>query len=152
MPARAISKSTNAWFQGLKPGITESTHQTVIENDIDVAVVVSDGTDAAALAELLADDCARDILIETKTDPCSVSELSARIEASEPTIYRRLDQLQQHDLVSEEIQPVTDGKNYKVYQAQLHSVTLELTDNGFESTVSRRERMADRFTRFVEHK
>ncbi|OYR58165.1 ArsR/SmtB family transcription factor [Halorubrum halodurans] len=113
---------------------------------------MSNGTDTAALAELLGDDCAREILIETKTDPCSVSELSARLEASEPTIYRRLDQLQQHDLVSEEIRPVTDGKNYKVYQAQLHSVTLELTDEGFESTVSRRERMSDRFTRFVEHK
>ncbi len=114
--------------------------------------MVSDGTDAAALTDLLADDCARHILIETKNDPCSASELSARIDASEPTIYRRLERLQQHDLVSEEIRPVTDGKNYKVYQAQLHSVTLELTDENFEITVSRRERMADRFTRFVENR
>ena len=113
---------------------------------------MSDGTDTAALTDLLADDCARYILIETKNDPCSASELSTRLDASEPTIYRRLERLQRHDLVSEEIQPVTDGKNYKVYQAQLHSVTLELTDEGFETTVSRRARMADRFTRFVEHR
>ncbi len=121
-------------------------------NGIDVADVVSDGSDAATLAALLADDCARHILIETRTDPCSASELSTRLDASEPTIYRRLERLREHDLVSEEIKPVTDGKNYKVYQAQLHSLTLELTDEGFETTVARRERMADRFTRFVENR
>jgi predicted transcriptional regulator len=136
----------------VKPGTTETRHRTVIENEIDVADVVSDGTDAAALADLLADDCARHILIETKNDPCSASELSARLDTSEPTIYRRLERLRKHDLVSEEIRPVTDGKNYKVYRARLHRVTLELTDEGFESTVSRRERMADRFTRFVENR
>lgn len=117
-----------------------------------MADVVSDRSDAATLADLIADDCARHILIETKNDPCSASELSTRLDTSEPTIYRRLERLQQHDLVSEEIRPVTDGKNYKVYQAQLHSVRLELTDEGFEIAVSRRERMADRFTRFVENR
>ena len=117
-----------------------------------MGVVVADGSDAAELADLLADDCARQILIETKNDPCSASELSTRLDRSEPTIYRRLERLREHDLVSEEIQPVTDGKNYNVYQAQLHSLTLELTDEGFEITVSRRERMADRFTRFVENR
>lgn len=144
--------SVTAWFQRLKPGTTDTTHRTVIENQIDVAVVVSDGTDAAVLADLLADDCARQILIETRNDPCSASELSRRLDTSEPTVYRRLERLRKHDLVSEEIRPVTHGKNYKVYQAQLHSVTLELTDEGIESTVSRRERMADRFTRFVENR
>ncbi|MDZ5811634.1 winged helix-turn-helix domain-containing protein [Halorubrum sp. AD140] len=113
---------------------------------------MSDGPDAAVLADLLADDCARRILIETKNDPCSASELSRRLDTSKPTVYRRLKRLREHDLISEEIQPVTDGKNYKVYQAQLHSVRLELTDEGFEITVSRRERMADRFTRFVENR
>ncbi|MFC5136201.1 MULTISPECIES: ArsR/SmtB family transcription factor [Haloferacaceae] len=113
---------------------------------------MSDGTDAAGLADLLADDCARRILIETKNGPCSASELSKRLDTSEPTVYRRLERLRKYDLISEEIQPVTDGKNYKVYQAQLHSLTLTLTDEGFEITVSRRERMADRFTCFVENR
>jgi predicted transcriptional regulator len=136
----------------VKPGTTDTNTQTDIEDESYVSVVVSEESDAAALAALLADDCARHILIETKNDPCSASELSTRIETSEPTVYRRLERLQTHDLVSEEIRPVTDGKNYRVYEAQLHSVTLELTDQGFETTVSRRERMADRFTRFVENK
>lgn len=113
---------------------------------------MSDGSDTAALADLLADDYARRILIETKNEACSASELGTRLDTSEPTIYRRLERLREHELVSEEIRPVTDGKNYKVYQAQLKSVSLELTEDGFEVTVSRRERMADRFTRFVENK
>lgn len=113
---------------------------------------MSNGTDAAELADIIADDCARHILIETKNNPCSASELSRRLDMSEPTIYRRLERLRKHDLISEEIRPVTDGNNYKVYRAQIHSVTLELTDEGFESDVSLRERMADRFTRFVENR
>lgn len=146
-----MPKSATAWLQWLKLAGIDTRHRTVIENERNGTVVVPDGTDAVALADLIADDCARQILIETKDDPRSASELSTRLDASEPTIYRRLQRLQQQDLVSEEIRPVTDGKNYRVYKAQLNSVTLELTDEGFEVTVSRRERMADRFTRFVEN-
>jgi len=113
-------------------------------------VAVSDVPESAALAELLADDCARHILIETKREPCSAAELSTRTDVSEPTVYRRLERLGEHDLIAEEIEPVTDGKNYSVYRAQLDGVSLDLTEDGFEVTVSRRERMADRFTRLVE--
>lgn len=111
---------------------------------------MSDSHDVAALADLLADDCARQILVETKGSACSAAELSERTGSSEPTVYRRLERLRDADLVAEEVQVVTDGKNYSVYRAQLDGVELDLTDDGFEVTVSRRERMADRFTRLVE--
>jgi hypothetical protein len=41
-------------------------------------------------------------------------------------------------------------KNYKLYQTELNGIKLNLSEDGFEITVSRRERMADRFTKFVE--
>lgn len=112
--------------------------------------MVSDPPDAATLAALLADDCARRILVETKGEPCSAAELSDRTGASEPTVYRRLERLREHDLVAEEIRPVPDGKNYRVYRARLDGVELDLTEDGFIIDVSRRERMADRFTKLVE--
>lgn len=76
----------------------------------DIPVAVSDVLESAALAKLLDDDCARRILIETKREPCSANELSIRNDVSEPTVYRRLERLEEHGLIAEEIEPVTDGK------------------------------------------
>jgi predicted ArsR family transcriptional regulator len=111
---------------------------------------VSDVRDPEALADLLGDECARTILVETRKGPRSAAELSDSAGVSEPTVYRRLERLREYDLVTEDIQPVTDGKNYKRYRTELDGIELELTEEGFEIAVSRRSRMADRFTRFVE--
>lgn len=111
---------------------------------------VSDVPDAAELGDLLADDCARRILVETKREACSAAELSDRTGTSEPTVYRRLERLRGHGLVAEEVRPVTDGKNYSVYRARLDGVEIDLDEDGFAVSIARRERMADRFTRIVE--
>jgi predicted ArsR family transcriptional regulator len=111
---------------------------------------VSDVRDPEALAELLGDECARTILVEAKREPRSAAELSERAGVSESTVYRRLDRLREYDLVTADIQPVTDGKDYKLYRTRLDGIELDLDESGFEVTVSRRESMTDRFTRFVE--
>jgi DNA-binding transcriptional ArsR family regulator len=123
---------------------------TAIGRTGDGVSAVSDVRDPDALADLLGDDCARTILVEAKKQPRSAAELSDRVGVSEPTVYRRLDRLREYDLVAEEIQPVTDGKNYKVYRTRLDGIELDLGEDGFEITVTRRERMADRFARFIE--
>lgn len=106
--------------------------------------------DLAPVAALLADDCARTILEETAATPHSVAELDERCGASRPTIYRRLEQLEAQDLVDVQTRPDDAGHHYKVYRAALDRVVVELTDDGFELRLARRDRMADRFTRFVE--
>lgn len=111
---------------------------------------MSDVRDPEALADLLGDDCARTILAEAKKEPRSAAELSERAGVSEPTVYRRLERLREYDLVTEDIQPVTDGKNYRRYRTTLEGIDLDLGEDGFEITVSRSERITDRFTRFVE--
>ena len=111
---------------------------------------MSDVRDPEALADLLGDECARTILVEAKRGPRSAAELSDVAGVSEPTVYRRLERLREYDLVTEDIQPVTDGKNYKLYRTELDGIELDLSEEGFEITVSRRERMVDRFTQFVE--
>lgn len=108
-----------------------------------------DPPDTETIGELLADDCARTILVETKDEPCSAAQLSERAEVSEPTVYRRLERLREHDLVDEEIEPVTDGKNYKTYRARLDGIDIDLDPDGFTTDIRRREGMADRFTRIV---
>jgi predicted transcriptional regulator len=123
---------------------------TYIGGTRDESGTVPDVRDPEALADLLGDECARTILVEAKREPQSAAELSDRAGVSEPTVYRRLERLRDYDLVTEDIQPVTDGKNYKLYRTELDGIELDLSEDGFEITMSRRERMTDRFTQFVE--
>ncbi|PSQ22941.1 transcriptional regulator [Halobacteriales archaeon QS_8_65_32] len=81
---------------------------------------MSDDRDVAAIATLLADECTR------------------------------LDEFGEHDLIVERLQLDADGHHYKVYSATLDRVAISLTDEGFDCRLTRRERMADRFTQFVE--
>jgi predicted transcriptional regulator len=108
------------------------------------------GDDLDAIADLLEDDCAQTILTETKEGPVPASELTERCEASRATVYRRLDDLSEHGLVAERTEPDADGHHRTVYRATLDRVVVELTADGFEVTVTRRDRAADRFTDFVE--
>lgn len=103
-----------------------------------------------AIASLLADECTQTILTETVIEPMSADELSERCEASPQTVYRRLDRLVDYDLVEEYLQPDSGGHHYKVYSATLDSVVVSLSPEGFELSVSHRDRMADRFTQFID--
>lgn len=114
-------------------------------------VIDVDGTaDVETVAGLLADDCARTILEATATEPMSAEELSDRCDVSTPTVYRRLETLREQDLIDERTHPDEDGHHYKEYAARLDRIVVELTDDGFRLRLTRRDRMADRFTRFVE--
>ncbi|MCU4926509.1 helix-turn-helix domain-containing protein [Halobacteria archaeon AArc-dxtr1] len=106
--------------------------------------------DAGAIGAVLADDVARAILVHTQTDALSASALADRCEVSEVTIYRRLETLREHDLVTEATVPDRDGHHYKTYRANLHRLTVALTDDGFSLDVERRETPADRFTTLIE--
>lgn len=104
------------------------------------------------IATLLEDETVRTILTETSTEPMSATTLSERCGVSEPTIYRRLDDLREHDLIEERTEPDLHGGHHtKVYTPRLERVTITLADGQLESQVERRqETMADRFTELVE--
>lgn len=111
---------------------------------------MSDEIDVATLGSVLADDCARTIMEATAREPQSAAELGAQCEASKTTVYRRLAELEDHGLVEVRQRPDTDGHHHKVYAATLDHVGIDLTDDGIDLSLSRRDRMAERFTRFVE--
>lgn len=109
-----------------------------------------DDEEIRSIASLLADECTQTILSETVTEPMSADELSQICEASPQTVYRRLDDLLEYDLVEEELQPDSEGHHYKIYTATLDSADFTLGPDGFELSISHRDRMADRFTQFVD--
>lgn len=109
-----------------------------------------DDEEVRLIASLLADECTQTILTETVTEPMSADELSEVCDVSPQTVYRRLEELAEQNLIEEDLQPDPEGNHYKVYTATLDRVAVELTPDGFELQVSRRDRMADRFTQFID--
>lgn len=95
--------------------------------------------DAGDLLVLLEDEYARDILIATRDTSLSAPTLADELDASRSTIYRRVERLQNHDLleVSQQLDP--DGHHREVYRARLERVTFKLTSDGFTVAVDRTE-------------
>lgn len=112
---------------------------------------MSEECDAATIGRFLEDSVARTILIETSTQPMSAHELSERCDASTPTIYRRLEDLRECDLLVERTQVDPEhGHHRTVYRTNLQQITVRLHDGEMELEVTRREDMADRFTQLIE--
>lgn len=106
--------------------------------------------DVRGISALLADETTQQMLIETTTKPMSADELSDACGVSPQTVYRRLEDLKAYDMVEEEVKIGDDGHHYKVYAATLDRVVIKLTSDGFSIDLSLRQRMAARFTQFVD--
>lgn len=112
--------------------------------------MTTDG-ELSEIAELLDDPYARDILAETSIEPMSAKMLSERCDASLPTIYRRIEHLQEHDLLTSQQQLAPDGNHYKMYVARLDRVAIDLTNGTYNVEITRtKHEAADRFSDLVE--
>jgi DNA-binding transcriptional ArsR family regulator len=99
--------------------------------------------DAETLFDVFERETARKILALTSVEPMSAQALAERTEESEPTIYRRLDVLEEYGLVSERTNTDADGNHYSVYETNLESVCFELKDGGFTIDVTYRNELVD---------
>jgi predicted transcriptional regulator len=111
---------------------------------------MADEGDLETIAGLLEDETARRILAKTSSEPMTVNELATHLDASKPTIYRRIEQLQNHDLVSATIRPTDAGPQEKVFRATFDRLVVSLDDGTYSYDIERTERMADRLRRFVD--
>ena len=112
---------------------------------------MSEEPDLEAVAALIEDETARRILTEISSQPMSASDLSERCDASKPTVYRRLDDLRQCDLLEETTKPdPSGGHHHTLYATNLDRIVVEVGDGSLRLEIDRRETMADRFTRLVE--
>lgn len=87
--------------------------------------------------DVLSDEYAREILAATSVKPMSAQQLADECEMSEPTVYRRIDRLQEYDLLGERTEIRDDGNHHSVYTAALSALSLELADGTFEAIVER---------------
>jgi len=111
---------------------------------------VSEECDLEAIAGILEDESTRTILAETSVQPLSASELADCVDASKPTVYRRIERLERYDLVESRTRPDADGHHHQVYAATFDRLTVDLVDGEYEFELERTEPMADTFTRLIE--
>jgi len=106
--------------------------------------------DPDAVFDLLDDEYARTILVATYREPKSAEALAEACDASESTVYRRVERLKDQRLLDADQRIDPDGHHHEVYAASVQRVTVELTGDGIEIDVDRDEDAVDRFTRLYE--
>ena len=112
---------------------------------------MSEECDVETIGSLLEDPTVRTILTETSREPMSATTLSERCTASQPTVYRRLEDLRECELLVERTQPDPEGGHHRtVYTTNLRRIAVDLEDGTLHLRIERREDMADRFTRLIE--
>jgi chromosome segregation and condensation protein ScpB len=109
------------------------------------------GSEQKELLALLDDEYARTIIVETYQEPCSANRLSEICDADPSTVYRRIDRLQDRRLLEAKQRLDPDGHHYKIYEARLEHVGIDVTNGGLKiDTEYVEEEAADTFTRLYE--
>ncbi|MFC7138041.1 ArsR/SmtB family transcription factor [Halobaculum litoreum] len=113
---------------------------------------MDDADSLASVAEVLADPYARAILAAASEERVDAATLAERLDADPSTVYRRLERLEAHGLVTSRVQPRSDGHHYQVYRTRLRRVTVDLEDGEYRVSVEREEPTdpADRLTDLFE--
>lgn len=108
---------------------------------------VSEEPDPDDLFALLDDEYARAILTATSKRPMSAKTLSEEIDASLPTIYRRIERLRDSGLIEERPAFQREGRHYGVFEARLERIDVKLDDGELIVSVEIEPTdPADRFT------
>ena len=106
--------------------------------------------DPEAILDVVHDDYAREILKHVSGEPQSGPELIETIDASKPTIYRRLSRLEDLDLVAAQVRPQEDGHQRKVFVADVNAVHVQFDDGNVAINIDRSpDDAVDRFTKLV---
>jgi predicted transcriptional regulator len=94
----------------------------------------------------IGDEHARTVLAAISRDPRSAKELAEECDLSLPTIYRRLELLQEHDLITERTAVADDGNHYNIYECNFDSTVITLEDQEYKVQIYRKENLPDRFS------
>jgi DNA-binding transcriptional ArsR family regulator len=90
----------------------------------------------AELLQLLDAEYTQEILEAVGRESRSARELAELCGASRPTVYRRLNSLQEAGLVDTEMEYDADGHHRAVFEATLEAVSVDVTGDGLSVTVT----------------
>lgn len=96
--------------------------------------------------DTIGDEMARRVLIALSKEPLSAKELGDTCEMSLPTVYRRVDVLMDHGLITEKTVVADDGNHYKEYHCNFDSTLISLGDDEFDVEIYRQDNLPEQFT------
>lgn len=108
------------------------------------AVSVREGTSpdiepsSEEVLNLLDAEYTQSILEATRNEAKSARSLAEECGASRPTVYRRLNSLQEAGLIESSVVYDPDGHHRTVFEATLEAVSFSVTANGLSVTITRR--------------
>jgi len=108
--------------------------------------VVDDDRSIEEILDTIGDQHARRVLAAISLEPKSAKDLAAECDLSLPTVYRRIEMLDEYDLVTARTIVAEDGNHYKVYESNFESTVISLQDDEYKVRVYRQENLPDRFS------
>lgn len=96
--------------------------------------------------DAIGDQYARDVLAEVCTEPQGAKSIAEALGHSRETIYRRLNLLEEHKLITSRMAIAEDGNHYQVYESTFDSVLISVEDDQYDVRIYRREDLPDRFS------
>lgn len=97
------------------------------------------------ILDTIGDAYARDVLAAICREPQSVKDVSRELGYSTQTVYRRIDLLEEHDLVSSRTRIAEDGNHHQVYDSNFDGVLISVDDAEYDVEIYRREDLPERF-------
>jgi predicted transcriptional regulator len=104
-----------------------------------------------AVLDTIGDEHARHLLAAISREPRSAKELAEECDLSLPTVYRRIEMLEEHALVTDRTCVTEDGNEYNVYESNFESTVVTLNDDDeYQVRVYRENNLPDRFSQLWE--
>lgn len=95
--------------------------------------------------DVFGSEVARQILALASHQPLSATELAEQCEVSEPTIYRRIHALQEHDMLDEQTEVDDEGHHYKQFRTTLEEARFRVDDGQFDIDIQLTKDYTDKF-------
>jgi predicted transcriptional regulator len=111
---------------------------------------VSKAWDPDDIFDVLASEDVRQILVATNVRSMSVKELADICDRSLATIYRRIQAMENYNLVSEEITRDADGTQYSEYKSELNEITISVEEGQLDININIEKDTVDQFAELIE--
>jgi predicted transcriptional regulator len=111
---------------------------------------VSKAWDPNDIFDVLASEDVRQILVATSVRPMSAKELADICDRSLATIYRRIQAMEDYDLLSEELTRDPDGTQYNEYRSDLNEITINVDEGQLNVNIDIERDTVDQFAELIE--
>lgn len=102
----------------------------MIDPEVSPAEQPNEGVDEETMLSLMSDNYARSILDALGDQPLCARELVERLDASRPTVYRRLDRLESAGIVDSSMSVHPEGHHRKQFRVAVEDVHLNFGSGG----------------------